>query len=296
MPTTRLIGPAVALVFLVQIAPVALAVVLSFLRLGAAQLQNWTAAPFAGIANYRTALGTSAWSDSQLLASAARTGLYALIVTSVSWLLGVIAATLMAAPFRGRLVLQTLFILPFAMPAYATVMSWRFLFDRDSGMINHLLVDDLRLIHTRPFWLIGGNAFWATVLVAIWRLWPFSFLVIAAALRTVPAERYRAAAIDGASAWQGFRHITMPAIRTANVIVLLLSALWCVTDFTTPYLLFNGQPPAAATLLGNLAYRTAFDDLDFGTAAAMNLLTAASLLILVGICRWQLPTRSDSRG
>jgi len=291
-----LIGPAVALVFLVQLAPMALAVGLSFFRLGAAQLHDWTAAPFVGVANYRTAIGAGGWSGSQLIASAARTGAYAVIVASVSWLLGIIAAVLMAAPFRGRRVLQTVFVLPFALPAYATVMAWRLLFDRDAGMINHLLVDDLRLVRARPFWLIGDHAFWATVIVAIWRLWPFAYLVLAAALRTIPVERYRAAALDGASAWQGFRHITLPAIRDANLLVLLLSALWCATDFSTPYLLFNDQPPPAATLLGNLAYRTAFDDLDFGTATAMNVLAAGTLLTLAGICVWRLVPRSAPRG
>lgn len=284
-----------ALVFLVQLAPVALAVAMSFLRLGAAQLEDWTAAPFAGAANYRTALGAGGWSDSQLLASAARTGLYAMIVTAVSWLLGLVAAVLMSTPFRGRLVVQTLLILPFAMPAYATVTSWRFLFDRDSGMINHLLVDDLHVVDARPFWLIGGNAFWATVIVAVWRLWPFAYLVLAAGLRTVPVEHYRAAAVDGASAWQSFRHITLPAIRPANALVLSLSALWCATDFSTPYLLFNDQPPPSATLLGNLAYRTAFEDLDFGTAAAMNLLTATTLVTLAGFGLWRV-ARSDASG
>jgi len=286
----------VALVFLVQLAPIALAIAISFLRLGAAQLQDWTAAPFAGVGNYRTALGAAGWSDSPLLASAGRTGLYALIVTAVSWLFGIVAAVLMAAPFRGRAVMRALFIIPFAMPAYATVTSWRFLFDRDTGMINHLLVDDLHLVQTRPFWLIGGNAFWATVIVGIWRLWPFAYLVLAAALRTVPAELYRAAAVDGASAWLSFRHITMPVIRNANALVLSLSALWCATDFSTPYLLFNDQPPPAATLLGNLAYRTAFDDLDFGTAAAMNVLTTIALVTVVAFGLWRSVARNDARG
>ena len=290
-----LVGPAVALVFLVQLVPIALAVVMSFLRLGAAQLHDWTAAPFAGVENYRAAWGPGGWSDSQLLASAGRTALYALIVAAGSWLLGISAAVLMAAPFRGRAVVQALLILPFAMPAYATVTSWRFLFDRDTGAINHLLVDELHLLHARPFWLIGGNAFWATVVVAIWRLWPFAYLVLAAALRSVPVEHYRAAAVDGASAWQSLRHITLPAIRNANALVLSLSALWCATDFSTPYLLFNDQPPPAATLLGNLAYRTAFDDLDFGTAAAMNLLTTATLLTLAGCGLWRA-VRRDGRG
>jgi multiple sugar transport system permease protein len=247
-----------------------------------------------GFENYRAALGGHGFADSEFVASAARTGLYAVIVTASAWLLGTLAAALMAAPFRGRLFVQILFLLPFAMPAYATVLSWRFLFDRDAGMVNHLLVDELHVVRDRPFWLIGGNAFWATVIVAIWRLWPFAYLVLAAAMRGVPRERYGAAAIDGASAWQAFRYITLPAIRRANALVVLLCASWCATDFSTPYLLFDGRPPSSATLLGNLAYQRAFTDLDFGSAGAMNLLAATALVVLGGLYVWRVFPRGES--
>jgi multiple sugar transport system permease protein len=285
------LGPAIGLALLVQVTPAALAVLMSFLRLTAAQLSDWTAAPFTGLGNYRIAFGPPPLSASEFLATAGRTALYAVIVSAAAWVMGLAAAVLMAAPFRGRLLLRTLFLLPFAMPAYATVQSWRFLLDRDTGMINHLLVDDLHLVHQRPFWLVGSHAFWATVIVSIWRLWPFAYLVIAAAMRSVPSEHDEAAVVDGASSWQAFRYITLPAIRRTNALVLLLSALWCATDFSTPYLLFNAAPPPSATLLGNLAFRTAFEDLDFGVAAAMNVMTATSLLLLAGIFVWRVLPR-----
>ncbi len=277
-----LILPAFVLELLVHVAPVLLGVVISLLRLDQFNLRDWTAAPYTGLANYRTGLDPNGPLGSELVASAGRTALYAALVVGISWCLGLFAAVLLANPFRGRAFFQALFLVPFVLPAYATVLPWRFMFDRDTGVLNHLLVDDLHLVHGRPFWLIGGNAFWATVIVAVWRLWPFGYLVLAAALHTVPTEHYAAAAVDGAGAWQQFRRVTLPATRRASTLVFVLMGLWSLTDFSTPYLLFDSTPPPSATLLGNLIYRTAFADFDLGVASAMNVLVASALLVLAG--------------
>jgi multiple sugar transport system permease protein len=162
------------------------------------------------------------------------------------------------------------------------------MFDRDTGMLNQLLVNELHLVHARPFWLIGDNAFWVTVIVAVWRLWPFAYLMIAAALRTVPTELYDAATVDGAGAWQQFRRVTLPATHRANTLVVAVMALWSLTDFSTPYLLFDSTPPPSADLLGNLIYRTAFADFNLGVAAALNVAVAILLLLLAGPAAWRL--------
>jgi multiple sugar transport system permease protein len=287
-----LLAPALLLVLLVHVAPVLLGIELSLLRLTQPHLANWTGAPFAGLDNYRTGLNPSGVVGSELLDSLARTAAFVVIVVGVSWCLGMLAAVLLAAPFRGRALLQAFFLIPFAMPAYASALAWRSIFDRDTGMLNHLIVDDLHLRGDRPFWLIGPNAFWATVIVAAWRLWPFAYLVLAAALRTVPGDQYRAAAVDGAGAWAQFRRITLPATRRASVLVALVGALWAATDFGTPYLLFGATPPAAATLLANLIYRAAFVDFDLGVASALNVAVTLLLLVLGGLCAWRALART----
>ncbi len=265
-----------------------LGVVISMLRVGPRHLADWTSAPFAGLDNFRIALDAAAPTGSELLASLGRTTAFTVLVVGLSYLLGLAATVALTSPFRGRAVFSVLFLLPFALPAFVTVLSWRTMLDRDTGVLNHLLVDTLGLVDDRPFWLIGPNAFWATVTVGIWRLWPFAYLVLAAAVRAVPTELYQAAMVDGAGDWHRLRQVTMPSIRRATTLAVLVMGMWTVTDFSTPYLLFGADPPPSATLLANLVYRVAFVQFDLSLASAMNILLALLVSIVAGLYVWRL--------
>ena len=200
-----------------------------------------------------------------------------------SWLLGTVAAVLLQRPFRGRSLLRTLFLTPYALPAYAAVITWSFLLQRDTGLLNHVLVDDLHLAHTRPFWLIGGNSFTSLVVVAVWRTWPFALLVITAGLQTVPAELYEAAAIDGASFWRQVRAVTLPMLRPVNKILVLVLFLWSFNDFSTPYVLFGKSAPRPADLISIHIYQSSFITWNFGLGSAMSVLLLLFLLLVTAV-------------
>lgn len=285
-----LVLPVFALELVVHVVPLLVGVVISVKRLTPRELNDWTAAPYAGLDNYRAWWDADAVLGGEVLASAGRTALYTVLVVGASWLLGMAAALAVASARRGRSLWQAWFVVPFALPAFVTVLSWRSILDRDTGMLNTLLVDDLGVVGDRPFWLIGDNAFWSIVVVSVWRLWPFAFLVMAAALHAVPQELYSAAALDGASPWQRLRRITMPLTRRTSALVLLVMTLWAATDFSTPYLLFDADPPPQATLLGNLVYRHAFVSYDLGLASALNVLLTV-VLVLGGAAAWRLAAR-----
>src|SRR5690606_37991240 len=114
------------------------------------------------------------------------------------WGLGMFAATLLQRGFRGRSLLRTMFLVPYALPVYAAVIVWKFMLSRDGGMVNHLLAQ-LRITDGQTFWLLGNNAFASIVVVAVWRLWPFALLMLMAGMQSIPREMYEAAAVDGAS-------------------------------------------------------------------------------------------------
>lgn len=285
-----LVMPAFALELVVHVVPLLIGVVISVKRLTPRELRDWTAAPFVGLDNYRAWWDPDGVVGGELLASAGRTALYTVLVVGASWLLGLAAALAVASAPRGRSLWQAWFVVPFALPAFVTVLSWRFILDRDTGMMNRLLVDDLGLVGDRPFWLIGDNAFWSVVVVSVWRLWPFAFLVLTAALRAVPQELYAAAALDGASPWQRLRRITMPLTRRSSALLVLVLTLWAATDFSTPYLLFDADPPPQATLLGNLVYRHAFVSYDLGLASALNVMLTV-VLVGGGAVAWRLMAR-----
>lgn len=141
--------------------------------------------------------------------------------------------------FRGRGILRTLFLVPYALPVYAAVITWAFMFQRDNGLVNHVLHDQLGLTDSPPFWLIGDNSFLALLVVSVWKGWPFAFLIVMAGLQNIPKDIYEAAALDGAGVWQQVRRITLPALRPVNQVLVLVLFLWTFNDFNTPFVLFG---------------------------------------------------------
>lgn len=276
-----LLGPAIALELFVHVLPIALGVVSSFLRLDQFTVARWTKAPSAGLANYRVALDPGRPLGSDLYAALGRTAAFAVLAVGLSWCLGMFVAVMLRSPFRGRGFLQAYFVIPFALPVYASALGWRFMLGREHGAVNRLFVDDLHLFGSRPFWLSGGNAYWSMVVVAVWRMWPFAYLVLLAALQTVPSSRYEAAALDGAGAWATFRTVTLPGISRVNAIVVTILALWSFNEFAVPFVLFAGDPPPSGTLIAPAIYRDAFSTFDVGVAAAANVGLAVLLAVLL---------------
>ncbi|QBI56285.1 carbohydrate ABC transporter permease [Streptomonospora litoralis] len=271
--------PAAVMELLIHIIPMLLGIYIAFLSLTQLTIRNWTSAPFVGLENFIRGLDPSGSLGGALFESLFRTVLYTALVVGLSWALGMAAAVALNSRFRGRGVLRTLFLVPYALPVYVAAIIWAFMFNQRDGMINRLLVEDLGLLDDRPFWLIGGNSFWVLVIVSIWRLWPFAFLMLLAALQSIPADMYEAAAIDGASTWKRFTGITLPMVRSANAVVLLVMGLWTFNEFNIPYLLFGDTSPEAARLISPLIYEHSFVNWNFGLGAAMSVLLLIVLII-----------------
>ena len=169
-----LILPAVVLELLIHIVPLLFGVGISFLKLTQFYLRNWTAAPVAGFDNYRLALDFNQAAGQALLHSFLVTLGFTALVVGFSWMLGMAAAVFTQRSFRGRGLIRTAFLIPYALPVFASVIVWSFMFQRDTGIVNHVLVDQLHLVDQRPFWLIGENSFYSLVIVEVWRSWPFA--------------------------------------------------------------------------------------------------------------------------
>ena len=289
-----LLLPAVLMELLIHIIPMIAGVAISFFRLTQVYLRNWQHAPAAGVDNYRVALSFSKPAGKALLHSFTTTITYTVLVLGASWLLGTIAAVLTQRPFRGRGFVRTLFLLPFALPIFASVITWNFMGQRDTGMINHLLVDQLHSQTNRPFWLIGPNSFPMLVLVTIWRTWPFAFLIISAGMQSIPDELYEAAVLDGAGLWAQVRRVTLPLLAPVNRVLFVVLFLWTFNDFTTPYTLFGDSPPLQADLISIHIYNTSFTTWNFGTGSAMSVVLLMFLLLITGIYLFFTNRRTDN--
>lgn len=278
-----LLVPALVFELLVHLVPIVVGIYISFKALTQLYLTDWLHAPSAGLGNYRIAANFSAPVGQALLHSFVITCAFTALSVGLSWLLGSAAAILAQDPFRGRGVLRAIFLTPYALPVYASVITWAFMFQYNNGLINHVLYNQLGITSKPTFWLLGDNSFFALVIVSVWRNWPFAFLVVMAGLQTIPRELYEASAIDGAGMWQQIRRVTMPSLRAVNQVLVLVLFLWTFNDFTTPYTLFGNAAPQNADVISLHIYNASFLTWNFGEGSAMSVLLLLFLLLVTGV-------------
>jgi len=278
-----LLLPALILELLVHLVPMVIGIVMSFKELTQFYIRDWGAAPWAGLDNFRMSVDFDAPVGEALLHSFLVTVGFTLASVGLCWLIGTAAAICMQDTFRGRGLLRALFLVPYALPVYAAVITWVFMFQHDNGLVNHVLHDQLGITDKPSFWLIGDNSFIALLVVSVWKGWPFAFLIVMAGLQNIPRELYEAAALDGAGMWQQIRRITLPSLGAVNQVLILVLFLWTFNDFNTPYVLFGKSAPEAADLISVHIYQASFVTWNFGTGSAMSVLLLLFLLLVTGV-------------
>ncbi|MFE6281960.1 carbohydrate ABC transporter permease [Streptomyces sp. NPDC057877] len=278
-----LLLPALLLELLVHLVPMVTGVVMSFKELTQFYIRDWSTAPWSGFDNYDLAVDFNAPVGEALLRSFLITCVFTVLSVGLCWLIGTAAAICMQDSFYGRGLLRALFLVPYALPVYAAVITWVFMFQHDNGLVNHVLHDQLGLTDKPSFWLIGDNSFFALLTVSVWKGWPFAFLIVMAGLQNIPKELYEAAALDGAGIWQQIRRITLPSLRPVNQVLVLVLFLWTFNDFNTPYVMFGRAAPEAADLISVHIYQASFVSWNFGTGSAMSVLLLLFLLVVTGV-------------
>jgi multiple sugar transport system permease protein len=280
-----LIAPAVFFELLIHVIPMLVGIWMSFVQLNEFFIANWAAAPWVGIGNYQIALDFKGALGSSLLTSFFVTCGYTVLVVGLAWVFGMAAAVALQRSFFGRGIFRTLFLIPYAIPMYAGIITWKFMFQQQTGALNYILTG-LHLTSTahEPFWLIGGNAFWALMITGLWRTWPFAFLMLMAGLQSISDDLYEASALDGARPFRQWRSITLPELGPVNHVLVLVMFLWTFNDFNTPYILFgqNSEPPAG-DLISFHIYNTSFIEYNFGLGSAMSVLLLIFLMIVSGL-------------
>lgn len=288
-----MIVPAIVFELLIHVIPMIVGTWMSFLELTQFYIANLRQAPWAGLTNYGTALDFGNPLGRQMANSFLVTLAFTVLVIGISYLVGMAAAIVLHRRFRGRGVLRTVFLIPYALPAYAGIITWKFIFQRDTGLFNELIVNTLHLTGDPPFWLLGTNSFWVLVVVAIWHQWPFAFLMLMAGMQSIPEELFEAAVIDGASDWQQIRYITIGLMKPISMVLALLMFLWTFREFNTPYVLFGAAPPDPANLLVVNIYQSSFIQWNFGLGSAMSVLLMLFLILVAGV--WALVNRRVNR-
>lgn len=274
---TWLVLPAVVVLLLVVVLVELLGAYIAFFSINLTNLSRWYQAPFAGVQNFVVALTDSSPAVTSafhaLLVSLKFTALSTVVATPV----GVLAALATHHQFRGRAFLRSWFLVPYVIPTVVVAMIGRMLFANGTGLVN-LVMGTLGLGYN-TYWLLGPNSFWAMLAVEIWTAWPFTYLMVLAALSAVPHELYEATELDGGGSWAKLRHVVFPHIRGVLFISIVLSAISRLGSFTLPYVMFNNPPPEEVALLPINIYFRAFSTFQFGYAAATGLFMIAIIAI-----------------
>ena len=195
-------------------------------------------------------------------------------------LLAVLLETKMPRWLRGAFRLSYLF--PFVVSASAVALIWRFLLNKDLGVIN-FWIGQLGL--DRIDWL-GSSSFApiSIIIVTSWKTMGFSILVYIAGLRSIPNEYREAAVVDGAGAWARFRHVTLPLLSPTVLFLVVINTISAFQLFAEPRVLTQGGPGDASRSIVEYIYDTAFQSFDLGYASAVAL---TLMILLIGLTALQ---------
>ncbi len=191
---------------------------------------------------------------------------------------GLVLALLLNRLFPGRALIQLLVFLPWAVPSFLSGLNWAWLFNPVVGPLPYwlkalgVLADaDNLLSHPR-------HALWGPIIANVWWGIPFFAITLLAALQSIPADIYEAAAIDGAGPWVRFRRITLPFLAPTMAITILLRTVWIANFADLIVIMTKGGPADSTQILASYIFTQAFQRLDFGYASAVATVLLALLL------------------
>jgi ABC-type sugar transport system permease subunit len=228
---------------------------------------------FVGLSQYIRAL-----KDPVVQEAILRTLEYTAMVTIMSTLISVSIALLLNENFRGKRWLATIVILPWGISTYAAAIVWRYMYFENIGFFNAIL-KQLNLI-TEPFvFLNPERALISVALAHTWQLAPLGIYFILASLQVIPNDLYRAAKIDRLGVIGRFRFVTLPYIRNALLIILVLITMEAARIFDIIYFSTSGGPAGATTTLPYQIYLTTFQHFDIGYGSAQSYILLAFLFL-----------------
>ena len=240
-------------------------------------LNHWTwggDATFSGVQNYRLL-----WLKGSFLIALTNTVIFAVSAVAVELALGMILALAANRVTKGAGIFRVLLILPLMVSGIAVALVWKVLLDPTFGIIN-MVLGTLGL--PQPNWLGSPDmAMPSLVMVETWWQTGFVFIILAAALKSLPEEPFEAARLEGANGWQMFRHLTLPMLKPVIVTVVVFRLIDTLKVFDLVFGLTGGGPLRRTEAVQTLAYQTAFKFSNFGEAAATVVIFAA---LIFAIC------------
>lgn len=249
--------------------PLLSAIRISFLDIGIIG----TGGKFVGLDNYVTML-----SSERFWAALGRSLVWVVVNAVLQTLAAFITALILKQRFVGRGFARVWVILSWIVPTVVVVIIWRWLLGTSGGIVNYLLVSLGVIPQPVGFFSSGSSAYMTISLINSWRFFPLLAVILLAGMQGIAEDLYEAASVDGASAWQKFRHITLPGLQPVLFVLGLVGTLWSINVFDVIWLLTKGGPSSATTTLPVFIYDMAFNRYRLSRSAAASVLVGLLLL------------------
>ena len=212
----------------------------------------WLGRRFIGLGNY-----VEAFSSPRFWEAIGHTTAFAAVSVTLEIVLGLALAVTVDSMTRGRGIVRTAMLLPWAVPTVVVGLVWRFIFETPTGLI----------------WFADPLAAWLPIVLAdVWKTTPFVALLLLAGLQNIDRTLYEAAQIDGASAWRQFTAITLPLLKPALLVALVFRAVDAFRVFDVIYVMTGGGPGTATEPIALYTFSALLENLRFGYGSALSVM------------------------
>ncbi|WP_432630858.1 carbohydrate ABC transporter permease [Brotaphodocola sp.] len=273
-----LIAPAILAILLLSVYPLLQGIWISLLNYDMTKANAPNFGTFAGLKNYLVVFANSKYRNAVM-----NSIVWTLVNIVIQLALAMGVALILNEKLKGRGVFRTMALLPWAIPAAISALTFSALYDTKIGVFNAILI---RLGILKEGYSFLGNvtsAMPAVIVANVWKSTPFLMIFILAALQGVSYDMYESGAIDGAGKLKRFLYITLPNIKEPMAVAVILNLISIFNNFNAIWLLTKGGPLDSTEIMYTYAYRQAFVDHKFGYAAATSVVIFIVIAILTVI-------------
>jgi trehalose/maltose transport system permease protein len=258
-----MVAPSLLVVAVVAIYPLIETFRLSFTN---ARFGSTRAVEYVGFQNYDRILN-----DDDFIDALVRTIKFTVASVALETLFGIAVALVINSQFRGRGLVRTAMLLPWAIMTVVSARLWQYMLNQNYGVINDLLVTRLGILDEKISWTTrSSTTLWSLVAIDVWKTTPFMALLLLAGLQVIPGDVYEASYVDGASKVQQFFQITLPLLKPALLVALIFRTMDAFRVFDLPYVTTGASPQTQTVAI--YAQQTLVNDLRLGRSSAVSVL------------------------
>ena len=232
---------------------------------------------YVGFANYRYL-----WRDPDWAAAVKHTFQFTIATVAFETVLGMVIALVIHSNFKGRGVVRTSMLVPWAIPTVVSAQMWKWMYNDVFGVFNDFLVTRTHILsHAHAFTTDPSTALWSVIAVDVWKTTPFMALLLLAGLQVIPGDIYEASMVDGATKWQQYWQLTLPLLKPALLVALIFRTLDAFRVFDVIYVMAKGSPSMITVAV--YAQQSIFSIQRLGRGSAASVLIFLMIGILVVI-------------